>query len=446
MERIWSGGVSDQGGPDLSDLMTKEDIGVDSHLINNEILGLIAYHLELSSSNVISRNESSEILKSLLKHYGAHSRIPEEFEDVHTYVENLVKKDSEAGKNLRIFLSRNDQSHHDIRSFYLDSLLVISEELVSIAETISSHLTPLKGKMAGYTHYRQAMPVSFSTYFDHFAAVYLDLSHIAMELYSRLSMLSPLGYGSGYGTSLPVDMSLPAAKLGFKSNFRNPMHGSFYRGVDDMDVAYLETRILSSVSRMAQDFILFSSDEFGFLQLPSGFTTGSSLMPNKRNPDFLEMLQGFASEALGNLTMAVSAIMNKETGYHRELQLAKDKVIQFTGKTEQILKALNSLLGGITVDASRASSLMKNATNATTEAYELFKSGTKWKDAYQEVGKAIRDGKKLGEHEPDDFVTVTNKKLSEAKNHVEEYRKVRASVAAELLEEAIGFIESTEEK
>lgn len=443
MERIWSGGLSDQDGPDLSGLLTDEDTAVDAFLLNSEILGLIAYHLELSNSSVISKAESAEILKSLLKHYGAHPGIPKGFEDVHTYVEALVKKDTEAGKNLRIFLSRNDQSHHDIRSFYLDSILAISEELVGISDTISAKLTPLNGQMAGYTHYRQAMPVSFSTYFDHLAAVFLDLSGLALDLYRRLASFSPLGYGSGYGTALPVDMSLPAAKLGYESNFKNPVHGSFYRGVDDTDMAYLETRILSAISRMAQDLILFSSDEFGFLRLPAGFVTGSSLMPNKRNPDFLEMLQGFASEALGNLTMAVSASMNKETGYHREFQLIKDKVVVFTDRTVKVLKAVNSLLQGVTVDADLASSLMKNSVNATSEAYELFKSGIKWKDAYQEIGRAVREGKTLGPHTPKDFIYVTEEMISKAGNGIQKLRNKRESVATELLKEAASFIETT---
>ena len=167
-----------------------------------------------------------------------------------------------------------------------------------------------------------------------------------------LSQFVPLGYGSGYGSPIPVDKKAIALRLGFQDTFNNPVHGSSLRGMDDMEVAFLEVKIMTAISRIAQDLISFSSEESGFVSLPQGFTTGSSLMPNKRNPDFLEMLQGYSSEALGKLTTSISILMNKGTGYHREFQLSKDKVIAYTVRIIDILKALKMLFSGIEIESS----------------------------------------------------------------------------------------------
>ena len=193
MKRIWSGGASDTGGPDLSTLMTEEDNETDSHLINYEILGLLAYHLELSEKRVIPFEETKDILESLLKLYSAGLTMSNEFEDVHSLIDENVKAQTDAGKNLRVFLSRNDQSHYDIRSFYLDRLLKMASLLLDTSMVVKQGLCSSKGYMAGYTHYRQAMPVAVSTYFDHVCATLNDLSldSISMpenNIFSALSM------------------------------------------------------------------------------------------------------------------------------------------------------------------------------------------------------------------------------------------------------------------
>lgn len=434
--KIWKGGASRADGPDLSSLMTREDNSIDQNLVDYEILGLLAYHIELAKAGVLPPKESGNIVSALLNLQDKSLAMTGDYEDVHSLVEDKVNSFTGSGSNLRVFLSRNDQSHYDIRSFYLDSLLELSQKMVEICGKLHGTLGKSPGYMPGYTHYRQAMPLSISTYFDYLGAMFLEFSKEAILLYNKLSKYCPLGYGSGYGSAVKVDESSLARMLGFEEPYLNPVMGASYRGLDEVDIASYESKLMLFISRVAQDFILFSSDEFGFLKLPDGFTTGSSLMPNKRNPDFLEMLEGYASESLGVLTSAISILMNKGLGYHREFQLSKDKVIRFTGKVSEILDALHQMISSTGIDQDKSKKLVQNATNATMEAYGLFTSGTPWKEAYRIVGSKLVNGEKLGSFEPEPSTTLTDIAIEDVRKNVANLKKSRRELKLKIIKEA----------
>lgn len=425
MKKIWSGGASDASGPDLSSLMTDEDNEVDSYLLKYEINGLIAYHLELSKWDIIPKEETKEILAALIKLVDDNIKMGKEYEDVHSMVEDKVKGVTDAGKDLRIFLSRNDQSHYDIRSFYIDELLEVASLLVNLAGRVKNEFSAVSGYMAGYTHYRQAMPVSFETYFDYISGVFLNLAEDAHNLSKKFSKSLPLGYGSGYGSELPIDKMALASTLGFEEMFGNPMYGAFYRGIDDMDVSFLATKIMVSISRLAQDLITLSSEEYGAINLPSGYTTGSSLMPNKRNPDFLEMVEGYASEAIGTLVSSSTTLMNKGSGYHREFQLSKDKVMKYTLRLIDILKAMDGLFSGMEINVDQAEKLVENSTHATMEVFRLFSGGMKWKDAYTTVGNMIKANEPFKTISPKSLTTINTESIYELSKAMEMEKKRR---------------------
>ena len=440
MARIWGGGLSDEDSPLLENLMITEDNEADSYLIGYEILALISYHLELSKNNVIPKQESVELLSALLNLYGNKPTNVKGFEDVHSFVDSEINRATSYGSDLRIFLSRNDQSHFDIRSFYLDQLLEMGQNLVQVSGTIKSRFENAEGFMAGYTHYRQAMPVSFKTYFDYLSGVFADLAEDCLLLYGKLSVSSPLGYGSGYGSPVPVDMEQVGKSLGFGGYYRNPMKGSFYRGLDDAEISFVLSKIMLSISRISQDLIMYSSDEFSFLELPKGYTTGSSLMPNKRNPDFLEMLQGYAAEASGTLFTTFAVLANKGSGYHRELQLSKDKTISFSIRTIKILKALIPLFEGINIDSSKARKLLKNPTYATMAAYEKFRAEGKWKEAYRFIGTRLKDGEPVTEYSPDSYVGTNPKQLQDLQKRIHGLILLRKNLELELVKTTKDFI------
>ncbi len=439
MVKIWSGGASESSGPDISNIMSREDNSADQNLIQYEITGLIAYHLELSKSGVLPTKESKNILDALLKLLNSDLQMGHKYEDVHSLVQEKVMEITPSGNNLRVFLSRNDQSHLDIRSFYLDSLLEISRRLAKISVTIHGIFGNASGFMPGYTHYRQAMPLAIATYFDYLASSFAELAENSYSLYEKFRQHCPLGYGSGYGSAIKVDLQSLSSKLGFYGYYKNPVHGASHRGLDEIDMASMENRIMVVISRLSQDFILFSSGEFGFLKLPDGFTTGSSLMPNKRNPDFLEMLQGYSSESFGVLTSAISTLMNKGLGYHREFQLSKDKIFFFTLRLLEILDSSNDMLRFVKFDSTRAQAMTENSTNATMNAFEMFSTGTPWKEAYAAIGNSVRKGDYLKVFQPEIFESFQPNEVQELIDKVSEAIKLRDNCMKKLLTEAKAF-------
>ncbi len=416
MTKIWSGGVSEEAGKDLSDIMTVVDTQIDSMLLDYEIVSLLAYQLQLRKESLISAEDSDIILSGLLRLFGNKVTIDPAVEDVHGFVEEYLKGNGgNAYKNLRIFLSRNEQSHMDIKSFYIDHLLKISQYLTTLSETMMTRKVDFSGAMPGYTHNRQAMPIMISTYFDYFSRIFLDMSLDALDISEKFSVISPLGYGSGFGSLSPIDFKIVAKSLGFKSNAQNPMAGSFYRGIDDLDVSTLLLRIMIFLSKISQDFISFSAGDAAFIILPDGFSTGSSLMPNKRNPDFLEMVQGYASESIGRCVSTATILMNKGSGYHREFQVSKDKTIEFVILCEKILNHLQDFMSEFKIDEKKARNSMENSINATAEAFFIFQSGKSWKDSYAVVGEKVRKDIPLDYHKPPEFSSVSSQEILYAK-------------------------------
>ncbi|MHB1709714.1 MAG: lyase family protein [Thermoplasmataceae archaeon] len=416
MTKIWGGGASEEVGKDLSDIMTVEDAQIDSMLLDYEIVSLLAYQLQLRKEFVISTEDSNAILSGLLRLLGNKITIDPAIEDVHGFVEGYLKGSGGiAYKNLRIFLSRNEQSHIDIKSFYIDHLLKISQYLTTLSETMTTRKEDFKGVMPGYTHNRQAMPIMISTYFDYFSRIFLDMSLDTLDLSEKFTVFSPLGYGSGFGSLSPIDFNAVAESLGFKSSAKNPMAGSFYRGIDDLDVSTLLLRIMIFLSKISQDFIMFSAGNVAFITLPDGFSTGSSLMPNKRNPDFLEMVQGYASEAIGHFVSTATILMNKGSGYHREFQASKDKTIEFVILCEKILYHFQDFFLEFRLNEKKAMDSMENSVNATAEAFSIFQSGKSWKDSYAMVGEKIRKDMPLDYHKPPEFTSVGGQEILYAK-------------------------------
>ncbi len=435
-KKIWSGGLSDESGPDLSGVLSTEDNKVDGHLVRYELLSLIAYHTELSKQGITSPHKFSGIMGALLDLYSKPPMMSNEFEDVHSMVQAKMGEKTNLSGDLRIFLSRNDQVHTDIRMFYTDVLLDLSRQLLECAVSLKDNTKVVSGYMAGHTHYRQAMPVSFSTYFDHVSALLLELAESASRLSSHFTGDCPLGYGSGFGSPVPVEMDRVAVMLGFEHCFSNPLTGSSKRGSDDLEVAMLNARVFTSLSRIAQDLILFSSDEFGFIKLGKGYTTGSSLMPNKRNPDLLEMIQGYASEALGIVTTSLSVMMNKGSGYHREFQLSKDKVMTFSAQSPDILGAFAGLLGTIRIDASHAEDMVLNSTHATMDAYDAYSSGMDWKEAYTSTGEKLKAGRQISKHPPRDYSSTTKEMILKKMAEVDTIKEGRERIFLSVIDDA----------
>jgi argininosuccinate lyase len=242
-----------------------------------------------------------------------------------------------------------------------------------------------------------------------------------MEMAGSLLEESPFGYGSGFGSMSKVDFNAVAKSLGFKRYMENPIYGSFLRGMDDLDVLYVLEKAMISISRIAQDMIVYSSGEHPFIKLPDGFTTGSSLMANKRNPDFLEMIQGYSSLAIAGHTATASILENKSSGYHREFQISKDRTMDDLLMCEKIFRHFNTFLSKVIIDEKEGKAAMDNSIYATGEAYRIFSSGKTWKESYRQVGYMVRSGQKFNEYEPPSYESVENNILGDISEAIESF-------------------------
>ncbi|WP_188680364.1 lyase family protein [Thermogymnomonas acidicola] len=425
---IWKGGLAHTDVKSGEDFTVGRDATYDLMLYRYEVLSLIAYHLALKDTGLIGDGLSDRTVKALRQVYGEEPRSLGGAEDVHTLVENMVSSiDAECGAVLRTLLSRNEQVHTDLRLFFVDHLL--SASLVAADACIRVMGTRGEdGDMPGYTHYRQAMPVKFSTYMDYVSRTLLSISERSLALADMLSEC-PLGYGSGFGSLSPVDRGSLAGMLCMRPGSENPLHMASLRGLDEIQVLDLVKDAFISMSRIAQDLIMWSSEEIGILRLPDDFVTGSSLMPNKRNPDFLEMVQGYASMVTSMAFGASADLLSKSTGYHRDFQVPKWHAMEALLLLERAIPLFGDLISRVQFDPQRARELVLNSTHATSYASSLVLGGMPWKEAYRSVGSMLAGGKRIPEspapafrpldgHEVSSHRDMVSKKIEERKRRL----------------------------
>ena len=419
LPKIWEGGGTEASDEYLTDLITAEDAAIDSTLLDYEVLNLIAFHVDLKKKGIIKEEESNSILSALCSYLGKKVMIDPEEEDIHAYLENRIREAiGKSAENLRLFISRNEQSQCNIRSFYIDQLFDLAELLLKGSEKLRNIAATSKGKMPGFTHWRQAMPLAISTYYDYISRILLDLSKDTLMLIKKFRHFSPFGSGSGFGSFLPLSFDNIARALGFENGPGNPVAASFYRGIDDLDVLSLISRIMLFYSRICADMIIYSSGSNPSLILPASFLTGSSLMPNKRNPDFIEMVQGYAAQITADSTTISSIIANRNTGYHREFQISKDKAIGDLLLIKSITGYMIQLLVEMNFDPAISSSSIENGSYSSHEAYKIFERSGKWKESYKQTGEKVRSVELFSGYEPAVYESVSLHELTEFESHL----------------------------
>lgn len=440
MVKIWSGGASSEGGSNIDDIMVQDDARVDAEFVRYEITTLIAYHVQIIRQKLIPREDSVRILKSLVSLLDEGISIRPELEDVHGNVESLVMdKAGDSGKNLRLFLSRNEQIHTDILLYGKYELLRVANLSVRIAEALVQKRESLTGVLPGYTHYRQGMVISLKTYFDYFASIFLDSASDLVKASENVESV-PFGYGSGFGSLSNADFGKVSSLLGLKPERRNPQYLSLKRGMDEADLTYPLLRLLVNISRISHDLIMFSGDEIPVFILPDGYVTGSSLMANKRNPDFLEMIQGYTTEAVGSFNSLMNMVANKSSGYHRDFQISKKIMVNIFSRVTSILKPLPDFFSRIEINSEAAKLMVKNSSYATANAKAIFSQGASWRDSYQNIGERILRGEKLEEIEPGDVTTIDKRVVEEAKSRITSALEEGEKVIGKLVDSAMNEI------
>jgi argininosuccinate lyase len=389
---LWSGRFD--APPDADLLAFGASFGFDRRLFDDDVRGSAAWAGALAGAGVVSRDEATTLQRALGELRDAVHRDPSllagAHEDVHSFVEHeLVARLGDLGRRLHTGRSRNEQVALDFRLYLRRRIPAVQEELRSlIAALVAQAEKAGRAVMPAYTHMRRAQPVLVAHYFlAHVAALQRD--HERYGQASEEANASPLGSGAIAGTSYEIDTAALARELGFSRVVLNSLDATSDR---DFVSTFLHACALLSVhlSRLAEDLILFSSEEFGFFELSDASSTGSSLMPQKKNPDPLELVRGKTGRVIGRLAGWLATMKGLPSGYNKDLQEDKEAAFEAEDTILASVRACARVVGAMTLDVRRAAAAAEGLLLATEVADYLVGKGVPFRTAHEKVGEIVR--------------------------------------------------------
>ena len=373
------------------------DREMDLYLAESDILGTIAHITMLQSIGLLQQHELSELKKALVAIYqdvkNGNFSIEPGVEDVHSQVELLLtRRLGDTGKKVHSGRSRNDQALLDIRLYTRDCLLSVASETHSLFDVLQSQSDTYKDVLLpGYTHLQVAMPSSFGLWFGAYAEALADDLQLLLSAY-KINNQNPLGSAAGYGSSFPLNRTLTTELLGFDDLNYNVVYAQMGRGKVERITAFAIANLAATIGRMATDLCLFMSQNFGFITLPAEFTTGSSIMPHKKNPVVFELLRARCNR-LQSLPTEIGNIMgNLPSGYFRDMQITKESFLPALSEIQLILQVSAFALGQVQVNDHILDDPRYTHLFSVEEVNRLVLSGVPFRDAYKLVGKQIEEG------------------------------------------------------
>ena len=394
MTRLW-----DKGG-DLHESIhaftVGDDPAWDQHLVEWDCIGSAAHARTLVRANLLTADECDRLIAELgeIRKLADRGEFPisNEQEDCHTAIEeHLTRTCGDAGKKIHTGRSRNDQVATAMRLFMRHAALNLFDQLESFTSELLARIesdgdTP----MPGYTHLQRAMPSSVGLWLEAWAEAAFEQQRAAVDLLDRLDCC-PLGTGAGFGVPLPLDRDYTAQLLGFSRVQRNPIDVQNSRGRFETYFVRVAADIGGVLEKMACDLVLFATAEFDFVQLPESMTTGSSIMPQKRNPDVLELMRAAGGRIRSRLHELESVAGKLPSSYHRDLQLTKAPTIRAALETSVLLQIACAVVAGIRFKRERLIAAMSPELFATAAALELVRRGVPFRDAYREAARDVRE-------------------------------------------------------
>jgi len=389
MKKLWEKDKNNLD-PFVEYFETHDDIIMDQKLIEYDIKSSSAHAKQLNKIGILTDPELHDAEKGLAEilQLASNGKFVLEVgdEDIHTKIENyLTEKYGEVGKKIHTGRSRNDQVLTMLRLFEKEMLEKVQIEVKILIKSFQE-FDKKYGAIAtpGYTHMQKAMPSSIGLWAKSFIASFEDDAKI-LEAALKLIDQSPLGTGAGYGVPLELDRKYTASLLGFKKVLENPIYAQSSRGKFEAFVLSSLTQVLQTINKFASDVLLFTTSEFGFFEAISTITTGSSIMPQKKNLDLAELLRSKVHIVLGNYTQIVSMSANLPSGYNRDLQDIKKPLVESLETTYNSIKAAKILIGNITPNEEKLAAAMTQELFATEKALKHVKKGENFRDAYTKV-------------------------------------------------------------
>jgi argininosuccinate lyase len=392
---LWSSTPPD---PRVFEYTVGDDRDWDARLLRWDVLGSLGHIEGLKAARLITGAEYAELRRGLRDIFGSvlqgRLKLDRKHEDVHTAVEYwLTHRAPGTGERLHTGRSRNDQVACDLRLYLKDELLGLHASALAFSGALLAFAHRHRGVLwPGYTHGRRAMPSSVGLWAGALAEGVLDTVESLPAVWARVDR-SPLGSAAGYGVPLPLQRQVVARALGFADLDLNVASVQGGRGKLEAAVLFWCTQLGHDVARLAQDVILFSGEEFGYLILPPDLATGSSIMPHKRNPDLFELTRGRAAAVEGDLLTVLQIKAKLSGGYHRDFQLLKEPLMRGLDRTRGMLEAMTHALPKLEVDRQRSESALAGGALATDEVMRRVEEGRPFRNAYHEVAAALKQGK-----------------------------------------------------
>jgi len=373
------------------------DRELDKLLAKYDVLGSLAHTKMLAEVGLLSNEDLSPIQQALKNIFNdienRNFSISDDSEDIHSEIEfRLTQKLGDIGKKIHSGRSRNDQVLLDIKLYTRNEI----EEIVSLTKKLFDTFIQLSNQhkdklIPGYTHLQLAMPSSFGLWFGAYAESLIDdlqTLHAAFTLANK----NPLGSGAGYGGSFPLNRKLTTTLLGFDDLNYNVVYAQMNRGKMEKNVAFAISNIASTLSKFAMDACLYMNQNFGFISFPDVLTTGSSIMPHKKNPDVFELIRAKCNK-LQNLPTQINAILtNLPSGYHRDLQIIKEDFFSSFNTIKSCLEMTNLMLENIIIKDNILEDEKYKLLFTVESVNELVNNGMPFRDAYIQIGKEVESG------------------------------------------------------
>ncbi len=373
------------------------DRELDIYLARYDVLGSMAHIKMLQSIGLMEKDELDALLAELRNIYRDCTEgrfvIEDGVEDVHSQVELLLtRRLGDMGKKIHSGRSRNDQVLVDLKLFIRHELREIADGVMTLFGELQEKSGQFKDVlMPGYTHLQIAMPSSFGLWFGAYAESLAD-DMLFLQAAYRMANRNPLGSAAGYGSSFPLDREMTTRLLGFASMDYNVVYAQMGRGKTERNVAFAMASVAGTLAKMAFDACLFNCQNFGFIRLPKECTTGSSIMPHKKNPDVFELIRAKCNK-LQALPEQITLIMNNlPVGYFRDLQIIKEVFLPAFGELKDCLRMAAYIISKMEVNRNILDNPMYDPMFSVEEVNRLAAAGMPFRDAYRKVGMEIENG------------------------------------------------------
>ena len=374
-----------------------DDREIDLFIAKYDLQASLAHAKMLAKTGILDHNELLQIEQSIqhLQNEVENKtfKIVDDFEDVHSKIEfELTQRLGDAGKKIHTARSRNDQVLVALQLYYKDDLMVLQKQVRALFDTLLNLAEQHKSELLpGYTHLQVAMPSSFGLWFSAYAEALID-DVIMLQSAQKIVDQNPLGSAAGYGSSFPIDREMTTNLLSFSDLKYNVVAAQIMRGKNEQIVASALGNLAFTLSKFAMDICLYMSQNFDFISFPENLTTGSSIMPHKKNPDVFELIRGKCNSIQGLSSQIQMMTNNLPSGYHRDFQLLKSPMITAFGTLKTVLSVFDYGLQQVEVKSVDLKDEKYKYLFTVDSINSLVQNGATFREAYQIIGAQVQDG------------------------------------------------------